>query len=1182
MLGVGFIAGWKAEGVAITHPENISEFVEGETNGSAQHQRLAFDELLQTKIFQFSVLVGTVALILLFWTLILLAKSHRNESVVKKTNRALENEIEKRENATNELQSTNQKLSTTSGQLAGIIKGTTDQIAAVDRDLRFISFNDSYKQNNKELFGTEIKVGMHLGDALSGFPKAFEDSKRLWRKALAGEQFSGEQMFANGPANPIHYELSYTPIRDSAGEVIGASQICRDVTERKLTAEKLKEERDFASAIFDLNSSLIIVVNREGRIFRFNRACEKLSGYNEEEIKNRVFWNMLIPTEEINDVKQTYQNLDSDEFGGEIVHRWITKDEEYRLISWHLSVIKDEHEANEYVVATGIDVTEKHEFETAQTRMLEILENSSDFIRISDLQGQIAYLNPAGRKMLGLNDETEVAHLRIHSCHPKWANDLMQTEGYPKAVKSGTWLGETAVKTLGNEEIPTSQLILAHRGKSGNLENFSTVIRDISQQKSLEDDLEKARDSALETTRIKSEFLANMSHEIRTPMNGIIGIAELLANTSLDETQQDYAETIQQCGDTLLTIINDILDFSKLEAGKVKFEKVDFDLTKTIESIIDIFAHDVTQKNLNLCMLIHPNVPSRLIGDPGRLRQVLTNLISNAVKFTETGEIVVRVKLEDQTESGTPTLRFTVSDTGIGISPDVEESLFAAFSQADTTITRRFGGTGLGLAISKQLVGMMSGEIGVESNESRGSTFWFTADFEKQETAETITFEKQELRKIRLLIIEENQTLRNILVFQAKSLGMAADESPSAEKALELMKTAAQNGEAFHGILLDDNLKDDSGLSFASKIKETPKLRNTKIIAISSFENRTNSEYQERGKFDRFVYKPIKQTELLQTLETTFSPKKKSSAENLKLDSISKPTNNNPKKQTKGASTMYPQFEKDVRILIAEDNLVNQKVILNQVTGLGYKVELVENGKEVLDALKLKNYSLILMDCQMPIMDGFEATTKIRESETGTSNRIPIIAVTAHAIEDDRQRCLDCGMDDYISKPTKQKVLAESIEFWLKNEVTVDSRVGSNPETAPEQIETENSESDSVSERLTELEENCGSEIVLECIELFISDTTELTREISKAVADGNFEKLVIDAHKLKGSASNMGAEHLPMLCSQIIQFARDEELEAAQKVDIQIRNEYELLKTIYAEKLKLYKSESEMLHLTI
>lgn len=1123
-------------------------------------------EANNTETSMLAVIVGIYSGVLLIWSLILLNRSGKIKNRVRLSNRILKEEISKREDAASELHLTHQQLSTTTGHLDGLIEGTTDYIAALDTRLHYISFNESYKNNIKSLFGVDLQLGMSLDNVLAKFPENLGRVKKQWEKALAGNKFSAEQVYSESLSNPLFYELTFTPIKDKKGMIIGAAQICRDVTENKLYAEKLKSERDFVAAIFDINSSLIIVLDREGRIVRFNQACEKISGYLESEVKGRIFWNILVPTEQIKTVKSSFRQLNTNEFKDEHISKWISKDETVHSICWNISPIKDENDTNEFLVATGIDITEKRKVEKDRRRMLEILENSTDFISIWDIHGHINFLNPTGREMLGISKDEDISKLKIQSCHPHWTNELLQAEGFPTAYRKGTWLGETALKTLDNKEIPTSQLILSHKNKLDEVENYSTVIRDISRQKSMESNITKVHNIALENTKIKTEFFTNMSHEIRTPMNGIVGISDLLLTTELDEQQTDYVQTIQNSGDALLKIINDILDISKLESGKLTFEKVEFDLTKIIESTLAILSGQIKAKKLEICLLINREVPDVLIGDPGRLRQILTNLISNAVKFTNEGEIFISVEMER--ESPRPVLKFSIKDNGIGIAEDIQNSLFTPFTQADASISRNFGGTGLGLQISKQLVELMHGKIGVKSEPHKGSTFWFTIELETPTGTQTASYNYENLKNIKALIVDDNKTQRDILLYQAKSLGMLADDAGSDKQALEFLKTAKKNGEDFQIIFIDSDMSDVNGFEFAARIKDDISLKNLKIVMMVATQDQHLIAKAGQLGLTYFVNKPVLHTAFYKLLNKIFITEKNAVLVDRVLDS-------DEMQKLNGTHGMSNLPDGNARILIAEDDLVSRKVILNQVAGLGYDVDIVETGKEVIDALQLKDYSVILMDCQMPVMNGFDTTTRIRENEAETATHIPIIAVTANAIDGDREKCLEAGMDDYISKPTKQQILAEKLQYWLnyphiKNDF--EAQVNQVIESDEQRKTLENvSEVKNIEIRLDELNEVCGVEVVLDCINLFLADTENIIKELNNFVEEPDMRKLAGNAHKLKGSSSNMGATRLPGICQNLIEFAKNEQTTSTKIIMKQVSDEYAFIKTVYSKKKAFY-----------
>jgi two-component system sensor histidine kinase/response regulator len=584
-----------------------------------------------------------------------------------------------------------------------------------------------------------------------------------------------------------------------------------------------------------------------------------------------------------------------------------------------------------------------------------------------------------------------------------------------KLVKE-TWPDGRQTWTL-NSKMPL-------RDEEGRIIGLFGIGKDITELKRTETELSAARDAALKAAQIKSEFLANMSHEIRTPMNGVIGMTGLLLDTDLTPTQREFAETIRDSGDSLLTIINDILDFSKIEAGKLEFEVLDFDLVETIEGPLGLFAERARQKAIELACDLAPDLPRYLRGDSGRLRQVVTNLIGNAIKFTEKGEVVVRVSCKSQTETHA-TITVAVRDTGIGISAEAMSRLFQAFTQADNSTTRRFGGTGLGLAISKQLVEMMGGRIEVTSEPGKGSEFRFEAVLEKQtgERKPMASIYRENLFDLRVLVVDDNATNRQILRHQLFAWKMQKGSAANGHEALDLLRAAAADGKPYNLALLDMQMPEMDGMTLARTIKSDPAISSTRLIILTSMGYAHSQDELKAAGVDAYLVKPVRQGKLFECLVRV-----------LEKDASNWSTTKTGDATAFAASNSDPGQQYHARVLVAEDNIVNQKVALAQLRGLGLAADAVANGKEALSAIRLIPYEIIFMDCQMPEMDGFEACRTLRLAER-TSNYswkrpVWIIALTANAMSGEREKCLAAGMDDYLSKPVRGVELKNALMRW--------------------------------------------------------------------------------------------------------------------------------------------------------
>jgi PAS domain S-box-containing protein len=773
------------------------------------------------------------------------------------------------------------------------------------------------------------------------------------------------------------------------------------------------------------------------------------------------------------------------------------------------------HETIEQEVAEHIDALHQENvkykqiqahLKQSEAKFRSLGESSPDGIFLADTKGQWVYCNSRWLKMAGLSFDECLRDGWTRAIHEEdrprvleqWSRCLLEHKEFSQEFR--LVCPNTETRWVSCRTAP----IRYEAGESEESGGYAGTVQDVSQYKAAEDELRRAKTDAEAAVKAKSEFLAKMSHEIRTPMNGVIGMSNLLMDTDMTSQQREYAETIRRSAESLLLLINDVLDFSKVESKKLIFETIDFNLQETIEGSLELLAETAQAKNIELAGFVLADVPIHLRGDPGRLRQVFVNLVSNAVKFTECGEVIVSVANMAETEAYVD-LRFEVRDTGIGIPPEVQPRLFQAFSQADSSTTRKYGGTGLGLAIAKQLIEMMGGQIGFTSAANQGSTFWFTARLEKQRAAAKDPIEQSDLGNLHVLIVDDNDTNRRILEDQMQVWGIHAICAASAQEALEKLQDSSQS--RFDIVLLD--MPGMNGITLARVIKADPKLTRIRLIMLTSLGQLMDDKELEKAGIEACLVKPVKQGRLYECLTGRRSPPCKPGSAD--------------------AASALPQ---NLRILLAEDNVINQKVAVAQLRKLGFTVEVAANGLEAVEASRRARFDVILMDCQMPEMDGYEATRQIRlREQTEGGKPAYIIAMTANAMQGDREKCLQASMDDYLSKPVKNSELRDALARSC-------AAATAKPEEPKEEAELALAASapDPGQEALVDLERleaaaNEDPKMLQELVELYFAQATDLMNGLHGAINSGSAKDIDHFAHKLVGAslACGMSAMVLPL-----------------------------------------------------
>ncbi|MDY6804043.1 MAG: PAS domain-containing protein [Cyanobacteriota bacterium] len=1172
--------------------------------------------------------------------------------------------------------------------LRTIYDGVEQAIFVIDvtpeGEFRFVGYNDAAEKFTGKTTA-EIK-GKTIQEVFGDSPHGEEIRWRCSDCVEAGQPREYEEYLDMGKAKSW-WLTTYKPLRDRDPRIYRIVGTATNITDRKQAELELQLATERLQYLLTSSPAVIYSFQATGKrsLTFISDNLRAVLGYESRDFLegDRTLADLLHPEDSDRALQRSDRLLKEGKV--RLQYRLRHNCGEWRWLQDEAKVVKDEAGNPIEVVGYFADITERKQAEEEQQKLALIVENSSDFVGYTDMDGNALFLNKAGCRLVGLESQAAVVGKKIPDFLDEKAWELYRDVILPTAIEKGLWKGETTLRhfqTGENIELETN-LFLVRDPETNEPLNFATVQRDIGERKRYQAALERerqqlrqvvtyapvamamfdtemrylahsnkwsqdygfegrtlvgrchyeifpdipqkwkdnyergfqgeivscsedcweredgtkiyarwaihpwykpngevggiimavdlitelveAREAALEAARLKSQFLANMSHEIRTPMNGVLGMTELLLRTELTAQQIDFVETLHSSGENLLTIINDILDFSKLEAGEMRLDPYPFNLNAVLEDLLDLFALQTNAKGIELVGAIAPGVPRNLYGDASRLRQILLNLIGNAIKFTASGEVVIGIDLDSEGETREDSeqikVRFSVKDTGIGIAPEAQEKLFRSFSQVDASHTREYGGTGLGLAICKELVRLMGGEIGVESLAGEGSTFWFTALLTLDTDAGDTDFPRPSESAItlagkRLLVVDDNPTNRKVVRMEATVWGMEVDEAASGAMALTAMRVAAARGKPYDVALLDLQMPSMSGETLAGLVRRERTLAETLLIIMTSVDDSDIARRVREIGCQDYLIKPVKSSQLFDCLRRVMNGEVFPS----QIGKNGSLRGGEAEKSAAGKlETAAPQ-RKNVRVLLVEDTAVNQKVVLNQLRLLNYPADCVNNGREAVEKLEECDYDIVLMDCQMPVLDGYGATGAIREREGSPfENRqdarsTVIIGLTAYAMKGDREKCLEAGMDDYLSKPVAMEDLASVLERWSPRRTRLLPVRGIMSETGKMPVLREEEESVAVldADRLSQL---CGgdAEFQLEILLSFVEDTATDLAEAKTALAEGDAVTIAHKAHRIKGGSSYMAVRVMPEVAERLEELAKQGLLDGAGELIAQI-----------------------------
>jgi len=1000
------------------------------------------------------------------------------------------------ENYINQKHQTKEEVS--DGKYRSIFENVQEGIFQTTSDGKFISANPKLAQ----IYGYESPDD--LIDCFSDIGKdVYEDPGRrgefidLIQKTDVIHNFESRARRRDGEI--IWISENVRAVKNTKDEVLYYEGTVVDITEQKRTSKALRDSELLYHSLVESIPQNIVRKNLKGEFTFANQKFCQTVNKPLDEILGKTDYD-LSPKH----LADKYRNDDL---------RVVQTSETYATTEIHTGAGGADHDIHIETVKTPLfdssgeingiqcmfwDVTERHQMEEqlAQERDLlsALLDNVPDRIYIKDTESRFIKGSTALAKRLGLSSPKEIIGKTDYDFHPSNHAKIFHEDEQRVILTGKPIVNKVEKQTDENgRDIWASVTKVPFSNRSGIITGIIGISRDITALKLAEQETARARDLALEAAQMKTRFLAVMSHEIRTPMNGIMGMIDLLLTSELSDEQHEYAQTVRTSADALLEILNDILDVSKIEADCLELEENDFSLRQVVEEAVELHSLRAESNHIELNCHIPTEIDRQYRGDPGRLRQIILNLVSNAVKFTDEGEVQTSVKIVERTSAGVK-LQFTVRDTGIGISDKMSEKIFDAFRQADGSITRRYGGTGLGLSISRQLAEMMNGNMWVNSKPGEGSEFHFTAVLE--ETGNQDNYRNEELKDKSILLIVPNQFARDSISQYTEYMGMKAACASKGTTA----KVILAGNEAYNLVLIDLTLKDVDCLDLVQEIHANPKYQQSKIVLLTTRRHNVDPDILRTLGISCTLFKPVRLNRLHRALHNALTGKP-----------------HTPKiKSTEGGN-----LHRSLKVLVAEDNPINQRVATLQLNKLGHQIKICEHGQAVIES-DLDKFDIVLMDCQMPVLDGLEATRRIRDQElsNNTSNPVYIIAMTANTQQDDRAACLEAGMDDFISKPVQLNELRAALKKSLGGE--------------PEKYLNDDDRPLLSRSQLDQLRSNGQDEDFHEIISMYLEQTGKQLCMLHKAFAEQNLETLSHISHQIKGSSANMGASQLADACSRL------------------------------------------------